>query len=151
MQRNTQQNKALYYLMTRLRIDKDMRGFLALQYSNQRTNSIKELSYSECAKLLDDLQAQNNAISKQEETKAIRRKRSKVLFLAVELGLSDRKGCLDWERFNNFMLKTSKYKKHLKEYTNVELNDLITQLEQIQKKSGKIAPCNHKTPEEDGI
>jgi hypothetical protein len=131
----------IQWLFKKHRIDVETKQAMIKEFSNHRTTSTKELTIPEANLLISKLSA-NNATAE-----GIKKKRSKVLYIAVALGLGNDKGEVDWSKFNSFMLNTSLYKKPLNQYTSEELDELITQLQQIQKKSKKITATNHKTPD----
>jgi hypothetical protein len=135
----------IQWLFKKHRIDVETKQAMIKEFSNHRTTSTKELTLAEANLLISKLSA-NNATAE-----GIKKKRSKVLYIAVALGLGNDKGEVDWSKFNSFMLNTSLHRKPLKEYTSEELDQLITQLQQIQKKSNKITATNHKTAESDDI
>jgi hypothetical protein len=135
MLRTNDQNKRLYDLLNKLGIV-EMKAILALQYSSNRTKKTSELTFLECRELIQHLEKNLNQIEKEkkdEELAKVKRKRSKVMHLAVRAGMTNEKGELNYDRFNEFMLKKSVLKKKLKDYSLSELDLLITQFNKIAK------------------
>lgn len=132
--RTNSQNKRLYALLTQLNL-LEMKANLASQYSTGRTSETSQLTIKECSQLIMYLESQLQKKEQQQldEQQLIKRKRGKVLHLAVASGFKNEKGDIDYKRFNAFMLTKSIYKKQLKEYNLGELDKLITQFEQIAK------------------
>jgi hypothetical protein len=54
--RTLEQNKKLYTLLNLLNIDMELKQELVLQFTNQRTNSSKEMNIDECAKMISYLE-----------------------------------------------------------------------------------------------
>jgi hypothetical protein len=132
--RTDSQNKRLYALLTQLNL-LDMKANLALQYSTGRTAETSKLTVTECKHLIMFLDGQlQKKEQKHPEQQLIKRKRGKVLHLAIASGFKNEKGDIDYKRFNEFMLHKSVLKKQLKDYTVQELDNLITQFGQIAKK-----------------
>ncbi len=130
--RTNTQNRRLYQLFTILGItDKEARAGMAYLYSNGRTEKTSQLSISECNNLIKALEQQTEG-AKSDVELAVKRKRAKVLYLAVEAGMGAN-GEVDYDKFNAFMLNTSICKKQLVDCNELELSKLITQLQQIVK------------------
>lgn len=129
--RTNSQNKRLYALLTQLNL-LQMKANLALQFSYNRTSETSQLTVKECNELIKHLEKNNpNLVDK--SVSKIKIKRGKVLHLALASGFKNTKGDVDYKRFNAFMLTKSVYKKQLIDYNLSELNELITQFEQIAK------------------
>ncbi len=127
--RTLAQNKRLYQLLNTLRLNNDdAKAGLAFSYSNQRTDKTSELTVAECDELIKHLEGQ----IAQTDLITIKKKRSKVLFLAVKAGMGEAKK-VNYAKFNAFMLNKSVCKKPLVDYSSAELDKLITQLNQIIK------------------
>jgi hypothetical protein len=138
--RTNSQNRRLYALLTKLNL-LDMKANLALQYSNGRTSETSQLTITECKELIVYLDSQAPQIQSpqtpegdfSEKDLLLKRKRGKVLHLAIASGFKNEKGAIDYKRFNVFMFNKSVLKKHLNDYDLSELDKLITQFGQIAK------------------
>lgn len=64
MKRTSAQNKLLYGLLTKLRIDEDAKKALVMQYSNNRTEHSRELTYEEAYELINALQHETPSANK---------------------------------------------------------------------------------------
>lgn len=106
---------------------------IALQYSNNRTNKVSELSVQEGIEIIKNLTASepNNSQRKQEETM-----RRKIISMAREMAWvisepSKLNGVsilnANMERINNWCIQYGYLKKPLNEYTFAELPKLVSQ------------------------
>lgn len=115
----------------------DLSEEMALQYSNNRTNKVSELTVHEGIDIIKNLTASepNNDIIKKSETM-----RRKIISMAREMawvisepsklnGVSVLNANMD--RINNWCIKYGYLKKSLNEYTFAELPKLVSQFEKL--------------------
>lgn len=126
--RTAEQHKVLFGLLHRLNW-LHYRQDLAIQYSNGRTESTKELYFKECQTLINYLKIEVNKPQGSKEPTQLEKMRKKFFYYCHELKWK-KKGKLDYERINNWLLKFSYLKKPLNNYKN----KLLQQIENVLKK-----------------
>lgn len=113
-------------LLGKAGITGDLKKEMVYNFTNGRTESIRELSDKElqgfCTELTNKVQLAGLEI-------LMRRKRSVALTLATITGIKEPDS---WKKFNGWMLKSSVYKKELHAYDYTELDDLIKQFRALE-------------------
>lgn len=139
MLRNKSQNNRLYALFSTLKIDKDMKAELVLQFTNNRTESSSKMLLDECQALINHLSSISSAPARTEAAKnnareisPENRQRRKILSICHEMGWK-KDGKLDWAKINAFLHKFGYLHKDLNDYTAAELPKLVTQFEHLLK------------------
>lgn len=139
MQRTISQNRRLYTLFGKLKVDKETKEDLVSQYTSGRTLSSAEMTIPECQALINNLQHMANETVKVMVTPKAPtaqnpsdKMRKKILSICHEMNWKE-KGHLDWTRINGWLLKYGYLKKPLNDYKALELPTLITQFEQLLK------------------
>lgn len=126
MQRTKAQNKKLYMLLndTGLIEQKDE---LVHDFTHGRTHHSSAMSQTECAELINYLNAFQQR-NKPEVRKDVMRK--KILSMAHEIGWETASGEINWQRLNKWLSKYGYEHKHLNAYTYDELTKLVGQFEE---------------------
>lgn len=121
MQRTKAQNIELHKLINNCGIGKDIKKDLVLQFSNDRTDSSKFLSYQECDQLIKYLRQVDPAD----------KMRKKILSICHEMSWENKDGTINIYRLNGFLQKSGVIKKPLNKLSVKELPLVVTQFEQM--------------------
>lgn len=131
MIRTMQQNKALYSLISRLRIDDETKQSLVMQFTKGRTTHSSEMFQHECDQLIEALQAKlpqpkpRRAFVPKNELEAKKeRQRKRIISHLKEAGYMLPDGRADMHAIN-LWVKKQKFKKTLNQHTSEELSQLI--------------------------
>ena len=114
-------------------LNEDQRRAMIYELTDGRTNSTKDLTYSEAQYLsgfLNGAAQMAENVGKQMEEKAMKRMRSAVLKLLQQVGIDT----TDWERVNAFLKDKRIAGKPLYSLDYEELQGLIPKLESIKRK-----------------
>lgn len=120
-------------LLGKARINDETRREMIYNFTRGRTESVKDLNPCELKKFCNELQT--HFIASDYEIQ-MRKKRSIVLTIATRTGI---KSATSWNEFNNWMLKSSIYKKELHAYDYEELDELIKQFRGLESNYQKSA------------
>lgn len=120
-------------LLGKANIKDDLRREMVYNFTNGRTNSIKELTKKELTLFCDELESKTDAT---EVELLMRRKRSVVLTIATRTGIKEANG---WTSFNSWMKSSSILKKELHAYDFDELDHLIKQFRALESNFNKSA------------
>lgn len=134
--RTKNQHKVLFGLLNKLNWI-HQRASLALQFSDNRTDSTSKLYEYECDYLIEFLKTEINKTKEEAELTKKELLQRKFFFYCHELGWK-KNGKLDYARINNWLLKFSYLKKPLKDYEEQELYKLLQQVEKVLE--GKKKP-----------
>lgn len=127
--RSLPQNRKLHMLLGKLKLDPEVKQDIIYKATLGRTTSSKDLYQSEADILINELNRMLNADPAQ-------RMRRKIFSICHELGWrlpASQK--VDVQRLNNWLMKYGYLHKPLMAYTYQELPALVSQLEEILKKS----------------
>lgn len=109
-------------------------------FTGFRTTLIDELTEKEAEKLLsihcpteENIEEEFNALKEELFKKGWK---GKILKLAEQTGIKEPK---DFQKFNNWMLSSSKYKKHLNALSIDELKEVFKQLQGVKQNNAKSA------------
>ena len=114
--------------------DKEFKAGLVEQYSNGRATSTKDLHYDEAQRLIADL---NNANKPQQPVPV--KKLNAVFSIAHQLKwytpetINTEKPKLDYERIDNFCIKSGHWHKKLNDHETNELSIVIFQFGEVLK------------------
>jgi hypothetical protein len=135
--RTLKQNERLHALLNEAGL-LDEKAALAKQFSNGRTDRSSQLFTTECAGLIEHLEASLGLAAiapTPEQEEQAEKMRRKILSLAHEMrwqlpGTSK----VDMGRVNDWCQTYTKTKKHFNHYTHVELVALVSQFKIVYKK-----------------
>jgi ribosomal protein S13 len=119
--------KKLMTLFSKQGIDNDFRRTIIDGFTKGRTNSVKDLTTEEIEKLCERLCPQSAAAADLELE--MRKRRSVILAIATRTGIKKES---NWDKFNNWMLNSSIFKKELHKYDNDELRQLERQMRALE-------------------
>ncbi len=123
------QNKKLHMLLGKLKVDQDTKRDLIYRLTLGRTESAKELSQSEGNRLISEL----NRMMYNDSSQTMRRK---IFSICHELGWHiPGTMTVDQQRLHAWLMKYGYHHKPLMQYTASELPMLVTQFEEMLKKS----------------
>jgi hypothetical protein len=125
--RTNNQNTKLHALLSKLKIDKEMKESLVNQFTNGREISSANMTKFECKLLIEYLQKYFN----QDEAEKCDKMRRRILSLCHEMGWELENGKVDMERVNGFCLNKGYLAKPLNNYNLKELPKLIYQFEKV--------------------
>lgn len=118
----------------------ELKAGLIRQFSDGRTDSLKELTDKEYTALCDEMQRLIGGEKAREiHREELRRKRSTVLHLMQKLGIDTS----DWDRVNNYCLHPRIAGKEFRKLTTDELDVLAIKLRMIRRKDQE-KECNDK-------
>jgi hypothetical protein len=125
--RTLQQNNIMFSIFKKLGIEKEERQALALQYSNNRTDSTKMLFKHEAEALINDLNKQTGA-------DVADRMRKKIISQAKLMGwIIPGTNKADMDHINAWCINYGQFKKKLNEHSLQELPKLVSQFERAYK------------------
>lgn len=133
--RTKNQHKILFGLLHKLNWI-HQRGALALQFTENRTNSTSKIYEDECDLLIEFLKGEINKHKDEAELTKKELLQRKFFYYCHELGWK-KNGKLDYVRINNWLLKYSYLKKPLKQYEESELSKLLQQVEKVLEQRKK--------------
>jgi len=113
-------------LLGKAGIKDDLKKEMLYNFTNGRTESVRELSSTELEQFCKEL---TNKVQYADLELLVRKKRSIALTLATITGIKE---VYSWKKFNDWMLKSSVYKKELHAYDYTELDDLIKQFRALE-------------------
>lgn len=122
MTRTNEQNRALHSLITKAGFDADMKADIVFNYTDGRTRSSADLTYSECNELIKFL---GRIIPD-----VLDKKRKRVIACLAEAGFVI-KGKPDMMAINKWVIQ-QKFKKPLNDHNSNELSALIYAAEQVK-------------------
>ena len=109
-------------------------------FSGRRTTIIDDLTDEEALRLLsihtpneENLEQEFNELKEELFKKGLK---AKILKLAEQTGIKESN---DFHKFNNWMLTSSRFKKHLNAHSIDELKDLFKQLHGVKSNNAKSA------------
>lgn len=109
----------------------ELKGGLIRQFSDGRTDSLKELTDKEYTAMCDEMQRLIGGDKAREiYREELRRKRSTVLHLMQKMGIDT----ADWDRVNNYCLHPRIAGKEFRKLTTDELDVLAIKLRMIRRK-----------------
>lgn len=120
------QNKILHALLNKTGLTEFKRE-LVYSYSNNRTESSKELLIDEATALINYLKKQNP------ETVQAEKMRRKIIAMAHKMRWETEEGKVNMKSVNNWCINKSYLKKPLMEYSLQELPKLVSQFENVYK------------------
>ena len=133
--RTKNQHKVLFGLLSKLNWI-HQRSSLALQFSDNRTDSTSKLYEHECDYLIEFLKTEINKTKEEAELTKKELYQRKFFYYCHELGWK-KNGKLDYLRINAWLLKYSYLKKPLKQYEEQQLPKLLQQIEKVLEKRKK--------------
>ncbi|MFD2961348.1 MULTISPECIES: hypothetical protein [Olivibacter] len=104
----------------------DMKDEIVFNFTNGRTQSLKEMTYHETNALISSLTGKLNP-DLQKRNKMI----AKIFSLAHEMHWELPNGNVDIAHIDSFCLTKTKHKKKLSKFTTDELPELVTVLERV--------------------
>lgn len=125
-----------YTLLNRLPCSdrNELKKNLVLQYTNGRTNSLREVTDQEYKALCEALQNQDQGMKfRQIARENLRRKRSDVLHQMQKMGINT----ANWDIINNYCKQPRIAGKVFRDLTEDELDMLFIKLKMIQKKESQ--------------
>lgn len=132
-----QQRQQMHVLMRKLGLDAESIAEIKLSATNNRTESSKEMSIDEAGNLITNLQK----LVKQQDVdyKPGQRQRRKIISICHDIRWFERAGTtsINIAALDAWLLEKGAVKKKLNELSVRELNKVVTQFENIQKKSYK--------------
>ena len=109
----------------------ELKAGLIRQFSDGRTDSLKELTDKEYTAMCDEMQRLIGGDKAREiYREELRRKRSTVLHLMQKMGIDTS----DWDRVNNYCLHPRIARKEFRKLTTDELDVLAIKLRMISRK-----------------
>jgi hypothetical protein len=126
----TAQIKALRATLTALDIVEDKEA-LVLQYTNNRTSSLREMHFAEAKAMLIAL---NPNPKPKAVDPSVKKMRGRITAMAHELGWVTGK---DYSKLDSWMLTHSYLKKRIFDYTKAELPKLVSQVSMLLKNNLK--------------
>jgi hypothetical protein len=105
----------------------ELKESLIWRFSNLRTTSLKEMSYSEYIAMCNSMEKEALPSVESERTKTLKGVRSSVLIRMQRYGIDT----TDWAHINNFCLDKRISGKVFKELSIKELKELIPKLESM--------------------
>lgn len=133
MKRNLRQNAQLHMLLSKLKVDVIDKKEMIAAVTNGRTESSADLEVMECNRLINQLKAELRLMTGKDQSSDQQRK--KILYYFHELNYETPEGKIDWSRVNPWILNYGYLHKPLNDYTNSELPKLVTQVENIYRKT----------------
>ncbi|MEN9447133.1 MAG: hypothetical protein RJA25_423 [Bacteroidota bacterium] len=134
MIRTIPQNKQLHTLLSKLKIDSNIKGLLVYQYTNERTANSSEMDVYECQNLINHLrsmlnqgyvQIPNSDYSKDEQH--LDKKRKRLIAKFREMGYSTEDNRADMQRISETVFKY--WRKGLNQLNEAELSKIIAVVE----------------------
>lgn len=125
--------KQLMTLLGKAGVNDETRREMIFNFTNGRSESVKDLNERELQLLCNELQSRFLASDYEIQ---MRKKRSIVLTIATRTGI---KSATSWNEFNKWMLNSSIYKKELHAYDYEELDQLIKQFRGLEGNYKKSA------------
>jgi hypothetical protein len=130
----TAQIKALRATLHALDIVEDKEA-LVLQYTNNRTSSLREMQYAEAKAMLIAL---NPNPKPKAVDDSVKRMRGRITAMAHELGWVSKNGqAYNYQKLDDWMLTHSYLKKRIFDYTKAELPKLVSQVSMLLKNNLK--------------
>ena len=134
MIRTIPQNNQLHTLLSKLKIDSNIKGLLVYQYTNERTANSSEMDVYECQNLINHLrsmlnqgyvQIPNSDYSKDEQH--LDKKRKKLIAKFREMGYNTEDNRADMQRISETVFKH--WHKGLNQLNEAELSKIIAVVE----------------------
>jgi hypothetical protein len=134
MIRTIPQNKQLHTLLSKLKIDSNIKGLLVYQYTNERTANSSEMDVYECQNLINHLrsmlnqgyvQIPNSDYSKDEQH--LDKKRKRLIAKFREMGYNTEDNRADMQRISETVFKH--WHKGLNQLNEAELSKIIAVVE----------------------
>lgn len=108
--------------------NRDEKANIVSQYTNGRTESVREMNEQEAARLIDDLK---RLAPNHKATHGGEKMRRKLISMAHELGWKLSNGKIDMKRVNEWCVKYGHKHVALNQYTYNDLPQLLSQFEKM--------------------